>query len=236
GGSLDVVVRHPDDPFNWGYWTGTSATHPTETRHVKPFWQTLAHEICGHGAIFARSAGASVGARGSSTGHNDAIIGENQVAAEHGVISDEQRGLDINPATGAPMPAHRGESFLQAEISGFAHGSDVAPATTAGVVSAVVNTIQTTASGTGLDLMIQVEGRAFGNEGGATLAARRTASITSRIRASLRAAGISLTVGSGPRFYPDQTTVVPGTSTSGSVNPARMVLVYLFHKAHSAGP
>jgi Domain of unknown function (DUF4157) len=234
-GALAVSVRHPDDPFEWGYWTGSSTTHPTETRHIKPFWQTLAHEVCGHGATYARSGGTRVGSRSAAMGHNDAIIGENAVAAEHGVVPDEQRGLDFNPATGTPMTGHRGESFLQATVRNFAHGSAALPATAAAVVTSVVNTINTTAS-SGLDLFIQVEGLAFASEGGAAMAASRAAAMRTSITGGITAAGISLTVGSASRFHPDQATALAGSSSASAANPARSVRVYLFHRPHSAGP
>jgi len=89
-----VAARHPESEFAWGYWTGG------QNRHVKPFWQTVAHEICGHVAAYVNSSGGPSGARGVGTGHNVAIEGENRVAAEHGVPKGEWRGLDYDAGTG----------------------------------------------------------------------------------------------------------------------------------------
>lgn len=229
-----VAARHPESEFEWGYWTGG------QTRHVKPFWQTVAHEVCGHVAAFVRSHGSTAGGRTSRTGHNEAIEGENRIAAEHGVPVSEQRGLDRDPRTGAPLRGHRGESFLEAVVGDFAHGSDSPPASTAAVVRETLASIRTGQSTVGLDLFIQVEGRAYANEGGAGLARRRAANVRARIAAAMSAAGIAPDVTSGsstvPRFRPDIATVIPGRSRAGASDRNRRVQVYLFHKLHSAGP
>src|SRR5262249_44862763 len=44
-----VEVRHPDNPFERGYWTGG------QTRQITSFWQILSHEICGHVAALVRT-------------------------------------------------------------------------------------------------------------------------------------------------------------------------------------
>jgi uncharacterized protein DUF4157 len=229
-----VSARHPASDFSWGYWTGG------QTRHLKPFWQTVAHEACGHLAAHVRSKGTSAGARGVGTGHNVAIEGENRIATEHGVPAGELRGLDIDPATGKPLAGHRGESFLQASVFDFAHGSAALPAIAATVVSEAADTIQTVSASSSLDLMVQVEGRAFASEGGLTLAASRAEAVRLAIEAELRLRSVPLTVTTGAtsrsRFFPDLTAFSPGTSTPLSSNPGRRADVFLFHQPHSAGP
>ncbi len=234
-GGARVSVRHPEDPFSWGYWTGTTSTHPSETRHLKPFWQTLAHEICGHVAAFVRSGGGAAGARGVGTGHNVAIAGENTVAAEHGVTTDEQRGMDMTSG-GTPLAGHRGESFLQAVVNDFDHTMDTLPASTTGVVSSLVNTVRTTAATAGLDMLMQVEGFATVNEGGLTLAASRAANVRAEIERALTAAGILLTAAGASRFSTDLASLSPGFSYPLTSDAGRVVKVYLFHQPHSAGP
>ncbi|HXU45393.1 MAG TPA: DUF4157 domain-containing protein, partial [Thermoanaerobaculia bacterium] len=227
-----VSARHPASDFAWGYWTGG------QTRHLKPFWQTVAHEICGHVVAFARGSSLA-GARGVGTGHNEAIEGENKVAAEHGVPAAEQRGLDMTSA-GKPLPGHRGESFLDAQVADFAHGSSALPFTTSGIVTEAADTIQTVAASTGLDLMVQVEGRAYGNEGGLLLASTRAQAVRREIEAELTTRGVALTVTTGTtsrsRFFPDLSTLSPGSSTPLTSDPGRRADVFLFHQPHSAGP
>ena len=233
GSNPDVSVRHPEDPFNWGYWTGTTATHPSETRHLKPFWQTVAHEICGHVAAAARSSGTSVGSRGVGTGHNVAIAGENLVAGEHGVSADEQRGMDINIRTGKAMPGHRGESFLEATVADFIHGSDALPTARTDVINSLVNTVKTT--GSSLEMLIQVEGFAYSNEGGVRLAQTRAANIQGEIAKMLSAAGLLATTTGASRFSRNLATITPGTSYPNTSDAGRIVKIYLFHQKHSAG-
>jgi hypothetical protein len=232
-----VGVRHPESTFGWGYWTGG------QTRHLKPFWQTVAHEVCGHVAAFVSTRGANVGTRGVGQGHNIAIEGENRVAAEHGVTASEQRGLDMDP-TGTPLPGHRGESFLQANVFDFAHASAILPASASQVISDTVSTISAGRRSSGLQMLVQVEGFALGNEGGSALAMLRATNVRLNIEAAMMAQNIPLTFQSGSgasqttvnRFMSNLATVLPGTSTAASSNPGRRVHVYIFHQAHSAGP
>lgn len=228
-----VSARHPASRFEWGYWTGG------QTRHLKPFWQTMAHEVCGHLAAHVRTRGANTGVRGVGLGHNIAIEGENRIATEHGVTATELRGLDFDTATQNPLPGHRGESFLQSSITNFGHAATNLPAGSAAVVREAVRTIQTV-SQTNLDLFIQVEGFAFANEGGLPMAARRATAVRTALTAALNTAGISTQIGSGAtatsRFSTDLARVESGTSQAGRNNPRRRVQIYLFHQPHSAGP
>jgi hypothetical protein len=231
-----VAARHPESEFAWGYWTAG------QTRHVKPFWQTVAHEICGHVAAYVKSSGGSSGARGVGTGHNVAIEGENRVASEHGVSQAELRGMDYDAATGRPLAGHRGESFLQAAVTNFGHGSDALPAGATAVVNDTVSTIRTArTSSMATELMVQVEGRAYTNEGGLTLARSRADRMHTHLGGVFRGqrfperfqASTGATVS---RFSPDQAAVEPGQSVAGQTDLLRRVLIYLFHQPHSAGP
>ena len=231
-----VTVRHPESEFAWGYWTSGQA------RHTKPFWQTVAHEICGHVAAYVGSGGGASGARGVGTGHNVAIEGENRVAAEHGVRQAELRGMDYDAATGRPLQGHRGESFLQAAVINFNHGSDALPAGATAVVNDTVGSIRTArTSSMASELMVQVEGRAYANEGGLTLARSRADRMHVHLQGEFTAQSFParFRVSTGAtvnRFSPDEAAVEPGQSVSGRDDPLRRVLVYLFHQPHSAGP
>jgi hypothetical protein len=232
-----VAVHHPESNFEWGYWTGG------QTRHLKPFWQTVAHEICGHVAAFVRTGGANTGTRGVGTGHNIAIEGENLIAAEHGVALNEQRGLDMDP-TGTPLPGHRGESFLQANIFDFDHASSAVPASGSQVVSEAASSVASVQKLSSTQLFIQVEGFAFANEGGVLMAMVRAVNVAAQIEAALKAQKTPLSFKSGSgtskttvdRLKPSLATVVPGSSIPLTSNPGRRVQIYLFHQAHSAGP
>ncbi len=228
-----VSARHPESSFDWGYWTGG------QTRHVKPFWQTVAHEVCGHVVTWVRTRGAHAGGRRSTTGHNEAIIGENKVAAEHGVSQGQQRGLDVDPQTGQPLAGHRGESFLQANVLGFGHGAHTLPSSATGVVNDAVATILATGA-RGLDLFVQVEGWAYSNEGGLTLAQQRAENMRLALETEFQNQNISLSIAQNqtsiPRFTTNQTRLVPGQSQPQTSDLNRRVQVYLFHKPHSAGP
>ncbi|MDX1997429.1 MAG: hypothetical protein SF066_06890 [Thermoanaerobaculia bacterium] len=228
-----VSARHPASSFEWGYWTGG------QTRHLKPFWQTMAHEVCGHMAAHVRTRGANTGVRGVGLGHNIAIEGENRIATEHGVPAAELRGLDFDPATQSPLAGHRGESFLQSSITNFGHAATNLPASSTAVLREAVRTIQTVAQ-THLDLFLQVEGFAFANEGGLPMAVRRAAAVRAALIVAITTAGIRAQIGSGAtatsRFHPDLARVESGTSQAGRNNPRRRVQIYLFHQPHSAGP
>ncbi|MDX6576016.1 MAG: hypothetical protein QOE96_1969 [Blastocatellia bacterium] len=232
-----VAVHHPESNFEWGYWTGG------QTRHLKPFWQTVAHEICGHVAAFVRTRGANVGSRGVGMGHNIAIEGENLIAGEHGVAPNEQRGLDMDP-TGTPLPGHRGESFLQANILDFDHASSAVPASAGQVVSEAASSVVSVQNLSSTQLFIQVEGFAFANEGGVLMAMARAVNVAAQIEAALNAqrTPLSFSVGSGTsrttvnRLKPSLANVVPGSSIPLTSSPGRRVQIYLFHQAHSAGP
>ena len=223
-----VNPRHPQGSFGWGYWTGG------QTRSLKPFFRTVAHEICGHVVTWVRTGGTHGGGRRSTTGHNEAIKGENRIAAEHGVAVRHQRGLDRDPKTGKPLRGHRGESFLQATVTGFAHGNASTGRTNLStVVTDAVNTIKTV-NGGGLALMVQVEGFALRNEGNTVARAR-----AKQVRAALaRALSVvrGLQTPAAGRFQATLSTVQGGTSVVGRANTNRRVQVYLFHKLHSAGP
>ena len=229
-----VAARHPAGEFEWGYWTGG------QTRRVKEFWQTMAHEVCGHIATFVRTGGAHAGGRASGFGHNPAIEGENLVASEHGVPPAEERGLDVDPGTKKPLPGHRGESFLQAGVRGFAHASDGLPASSSKVVDETAATVKTVKRSLRADLFAQVEGFAYGNEGAASMARKRAEAVRQALETKFKAQSISLDIVKGkavvPRFSPDQATVLTGASAPNISDSTRRVHVYLFHKRHSAGP
>ncbi len=224
-----VNARHPQGSFEWGYWTGG------QKRELKPFFRTVAHEICGHVVTLVRTGGAHAGGRRSPTGHNEAIKGENRVAGEHGVPASRQRGLDLDPATGNPLSGHRGESFLQADVAGFAHGNSGTVSTNVAlVVTGAVNTIATVQTNNGVSLMVQVEGFALSNEG-RSVAHQRAAAVHAVLDTAIRAKS-GLTVPAAGRFQPDLDTVLSGHSAPGTSNGGRRVQVYLFHKLHSVGP
>lgn len=227
----EVQVRHPEGPFGWGYWTGG------DQREHKAFFRTIAHEVCGH---MAASVQGVASGRSSARGHNEAIIRENRVAAEHGVSKSRQRGLDVDES-GVVAGAHRGESFIRAQLF-FDHDSDVPndPAALARVVDGVIGTIQF--FGTGPDDVgrIQIEGFGRSNES--------TSVVNQRI-VNLRSA-LSLAFGKHnipdpfpdpndpkkkiSRFARDIATLLPGKSTPNTSDTGRRVDVFLFHKAHSA--
>ncbi|HTP64994.1 MAG TPA: hypothetical protein VMJ66_06350, partial [Geobacteraceae bacterium] len=91
------------------------------------------------------------------------------------------------------------------------------------------------------ELMVQVEGRAYANEGGLTLARSRADRMHVHLQGEFTAQSFParFRVSTGAtvnRFSPDEAAVEPGQSVSGRDDPLRRVLVYLFHQPHSAGP
>jgi len=221
-----VSVRHPEDPFQWGYWTAN------DQRQQKEFFRTVTHEVCGH--MSAEIQGVSSG-RASTRGHNEAIIRENAVAAEHGVSNSDQRGLDMNEG-GVSAGAHRGESFLRAQVY-FPHDSDVAdPTQLATVVSGVINTIQFFASNLHRDVIrVQLEGYSFSNEVN-TMAEQRIAAVTTAISTNMSANSIAdpFSAQNTPRFAQSHSMIIFGESIPTTSDPVRKVDVFLFHKNHSA--
>jgi hypothetical protein len=225
-GHVLVKGRHPDTgSYEWGYWTGKTAKSP-EHRHTKPFWQTLAHEICGHVLSGVQSGGSDWGGRSTSLGHNRAIEGENKVAKSKSIPVSEHRGLDIDPATGSPMPGHRGESFLQASIVGFGQNSGVTPATS--VIKDTVDTIARLRSQIpNLAFRMQLEGIQSGMESPGFNALRATV-VHAELITEFAKRKIKL-----PTFDSLQFTTVPGP-----VNTARdrAVKLFIYHNIKSAAP
>jgi hypothetical protein len=132
------------------------------------------------------------------------------------------------------MPGHRGESFLDATIFDFTHGSFALPSTSAGVLNSVVNTIRTT--GNSPEMLIQVEGFAYVNEGGIWMANSRALVIKNELIQLITAAGLSPNTRAGvSRFEPSLAKIKPGNSAPNTSDIGRIVKVYLFHKQHSAG-
>jgi len=230
-----VKVRHPDDPFSWGYWTNITENNPEERRHQKPFWQTLAHEICGHVWRYVRTGGRRTGGRGGPRGHDPAIEGENLIAGEHGVVPSEQRGFEHERGD-RPATEHAGESFITATVSGFQHRSDAtAPTNAPGVVSSAAATIALRLN-TRRPLRVELEGFAYANEGGSTLAEARARSvmldmIMSGIPYSHTTVGSTQSINTF-RVLPGK--VSPGSSQQMTSMPGRKVKVYLFHNPRSA--
>lgn len=215
-----VSARHPDGPLEWGYWTGK------DERRSKPFRQTLAHEICGHVAPAVRTGGTVTGIRGEGEGHNPAIAGENEIAAEHGVAPDDQRGMEMD-ASGKPLPGHRGESFLRGTVDGFDNGKTDLPSGAGGVLDAVVATVEEVKNNNPhLKLRIQVVGSAYSDEG-EDVAAHRAAQVQAAIRRRLKARKI------GRRFGRRLARVDPGLASGASGLPAQRVYVYLYHNEAS---
>lgn len=227
-----VGVRHPIDPFRWGYWTGG------DQRHIKEFFRTVAHEVCGH--MVPLILGIKSG-RGSARGHNEAIIRENLIAAEHGVPVKEQRGLDKPEGTITPGK-HRGESFLKASLDRFGHASSTPPAGLTEIIESAIGTIKDFI-GRGSDrIRIQLEGFAYTNEGGKSLAQTRIDMVKKQFEVQLKKEKIPLTftppgsTAAVSRFALDLATVLPGTSKKKKRDRKRRVDVFTFHRAHSAGP
>lgn len=227
-----VGARHPVDPFEWGYWTGS------DRRQTKEFYRTVAHEVCGHMAPFVLGIPSG---RGSGRGHNEAIVRENRVAAEHAVPVSGQRGLDVSEG-GVVAGAHRGESFLRAAAY-FDHASANTPAALTTVIQSAIDTIQYFVHIQGDRIRIQLEGFAYSNEGGNSLARQRVDNVKQAFIAELNRQHISLTFtppgqpAAVSRFGPDIITVHPsGSSMPDTSNAGRRVYVFLYHRAYSAAP
>ncbi|MEC4675502.1 MAG: DUF4157 domain-containing protein [Nitrospirota bacterium] len=227
-----VGARHPVDPFEWGYWTGS------DRRQTKEFFRTVAHEVCGHMASFV--SGVQSG-RGSGRGHNEAIIRENRVAAEHGVSVSGQRGLDVSEG-GVIAGVHRGESFLRAGAY-FDHASANTQADLNTVIQSAIDTIRYFVGIQGDRIRIQLEGFAYSNEGGNSLAQQRLDNVKQAFIQELNSQHISLTftppgqTAAVSRFGPDIITVHPsGSSMPDTSDVRRRVYVFLYHRAYSAAP
>ena len=226
-----VGVRHPEGPFEWGYWSGG------DQRVQKSFFRTLAHEVCGHMAAAVQRVPSG---RGSARGHNEAILRENKIAAEHGVPAAELRGLDRDEG-GVTAGAHRGESFLRAQVF-FDHNANTPndPAVLTRVVDGVVQTLQSFAAASGTDrIRVQLESFWLRNETG-TLATRVN-HVRDAIARAFAAQGIA-----DPFPDPDQpgqtisrfaTPIIHALAEEGDPtrpHPKRRVDIYLFHRSHSA--
>jgi len=226
-----VQVRHPEDPFGWGYWTGA------DQRQQKGFFRTVAHEVCGHMSAEVQRVASG---RTSGRGHNEAIIRENKVAAEHGVSKADQRGLDKDEG-GVKAGAHRGESFLRAQVYFDHDGAAVVFPNLSDVVDGVIETTRFWSTTLGEDrLRVQLEGFALSNESFG-IATRRIQTVRRAIEAAYLANSIpdpfpdpdrpKATIS---RFARDIASVGAGRSAPSTSNPDRRVDVFLFHRAHSA--
>jgi outer membrane protein OmpA-like peptidoglycan-associated protein len=226
-----VKVRHPDDPFSWGYWTNVTEQSPYEHRHRKPFWQTLAHEVCGHVWTYVRTRGRHSGGRGTNPrDHDPAIENENLIAGEHGVPRSEQRGFQHEQGN-RPATRHAGESFLAATIDGYTHGS--ANLATTNGTRVIQSTADTVAQ---MPVFIELEGFAHGNEGGQAFGALRASMVMASMIATGRIPLIftprrSTQTAFRFRLLPGQLS--SGTSRPGVASPGRKVNVFLFHNPRS---
>ncbi len=94
------------------------------------------------------------------------------------------------------------------------------PVSASQVISDTVNSVIAVQNSSSMELFIQVEGFALGNEGGRLLAMQRATNVRTQIEAALQAQNISLTVlvsGTSQttvlnRFRTDLASVVPGFS------------------------
>ncbi|MGB3076094.1 MAG: hypothetical protein WBB36_12265, partial [Chitinophagales bacterium] len=78
---------------------------------------------------------------------------------------------------------------------------------------------------------------AYFNEGGIIIADKRALNVKNEIIKQLSAAKLSMKTKTGTnRFFPKLSSLVSGISRPNTSDPGRIVKVYLFHKAHSAGP
>lgn len=216
---------------------------------MKPTWQTLSHEICGH--FFSYVTTGYLGSRSETDqpyGHNFAIEGGNWVASEKGVAEEDLRGLDVNPATLKDIPGHRGESFLRATISGFANGSATLPPGADQVIEEAALTIEAIKDVLPI-LYVQVEGTAYEGEGGESLATSRAEVVEDAAKDAIADQGMNpflvmkwqnLFPQIHARFRPIQTQEIPGDPPSTQLplwaHSLKRVHLYLFHRLHSAGP
>lgn len=228
---VQVSVRHPSDEFGWGYWTNVTEATPYERRQGKPFFMTLAHEVCGHVGTFVRTGGRHAGGRSDNPrGHDPAIERENLIAAEHGVAKHRQRGFTHEKGD-RPGTRHGGESFLRARVRAFAHASDRLGGTNA---DEVAESAKKTSDR--FPIFLELRGAAYRNEGGRGLADDRA----DRMRRKLEAKGISRRFtplrGPGPtnRFRLLPGAVEPGASAPLTSDPGRRVDVFLFHDRRSS--
>lgn len=229
---VQVSARHPDDSFQWGYWTTTTAQQPTERRHVKPFWQTVAHEVCGHVATYVRSRGAHAGGRGDNPRHHDpAIEQENLVAAEHGVPQAEQRGYEFAYG-GRPATRHAGESFLSSNIPDFQHASATLPpyAATTRVIDSVYETSQR------FPVFVELVGSAYQNEGGMSLALDRAGAVKTALVNRGVPASFTARSGAAASRYTLRGRVESGNSVPNTCQVGKNVEVYMYHDPRSLGP
>jgi len=106
-----VTVHSGFSNVEFGAWNKGSR------RTMYQNWLVLAHEMCGHAALFAAGTH-PVGpppSHGGRPSHDPTVRIENQIAAEHGISPADQRGLFADP--------HHGESFARIVIADFPSGS-----------------------------------------------------------------------------------------------------------------
>ncbi len=229
---VQVSARHPDDPFQWGYWTTTTLPQPTERRHVKPFWQTVAHEVCGHVANYVRTRGAHAGGRSDNPRHHDpAIEQENLVAGEHGVAQHEQRGYEFAHG-GRPATRHAGESFLSSSVPDFQHASAALPAY-ASTTSVIDSVYQTSLL---FPVFVELVGVAYANEGGISLALDRAHAAKAALITKGVPDAFTSRRGAAAHRYTVRGRVEPGLSVPNTCQTGKNVEVYMYHDPRSLGP
>ncbi|MGH3811175.1 MAG: hypothetical protein ACRDUV_01810 [Pseudonocardiaceae bacterium] len=106
-----VTVHSGFSSVEFGAW------NKSNRRSMYENWLVLAHEMCGHAALFAAGTHPTgpPPSHGGRASHNPTVLIENQIAAEHGIPPADQRGLFADP--------HHGESFARIVIAEFPSGS-----------------------------------------------------------------------------------------------------------------
>lgn len=234
-----INIRHPNAPFKSGHWTG--APHSArEERQSRPLWLTIGHEICGHAKINVKTKGKDRANRSaSSSGHTKAIIEENELSTEKGVPKSKLRGYDKSESFPyLPANLHRGESFLQEQISGYKHNStDVNVGSNQHVFDSLVETLKRFKKDNRIHLHIQVEGVSTNSEA-KTVAKERAAKLRVHLESLVTSNGLPMTIQGGKdRFGNNQESQVPDrdpkNAMRGSTN--GHCKIYLYHRLWSAG-
>ncbi len=228
----DIALRHPGSQiFSSGYWT------ENDERFTKPLGQLLAHEVCGHVWVCALTDCTERGRREDAGGHDAAIERENLVAEQRRGPDFQPRGLDIGGSS-----THRGESFLQATIQGFAQGSTALPAGADEIIDETIKTIKRVPKELDFQLFVQVEGQRTAAEN-KSLGLERAAAVRAEIEERLKKKKkrtwekFEYTEFGGDttkeeRFRPDLERF-SSFGGAGGDDLDRAVHVYLFHRMHA---
>ncbi len=228
----DIVLRHPGNQiFSSGYWS------ENDERITKPLGQLLAHEVCGHVWVCALTDCKERGRREDPGGHDAAIERENLVAEQRRGPDFQPRGLDIGGSS-----THRGESFLQATIQGFAKGSTALPAGADEIIDETIKTIKRVPKEIDFKLFVQVEGQRTAAES-KSLGLERAAAVRAEIEDRLKKKKkrtwekFEYTEFGGDttkeeRFRPDLERF-SSFGGAGGDDLDRAVHIYLFHRLHA---